>query len=265
MSYSILSRAVVGALLILCLQIAGAEAQQRFSYLSRSSGDDANNCSHPTTSPCITLQRAHNQTLPGGTVFVVDSSALASEQVIITKAISIVGVGATRYAVDGGNSPIIVNAGPDDVVLLDGIRAKSFPGYSPNPYGGIRFIGGKRLIVRNCLVEGFERGAGIHIIGPGRVEISDCVLSNNRDGLWVQPAGNPNIIVVVDRVTVSNNTRDGIRAQSQRARVRINASTIVNNKTGLNSLNGGQLLSFGNNVIHSNGVNGLPTATANLR
>ncbi|MPZ58991.1 MAG: hypothetical protein GEU91_21390 [Rhizobiales bacterium] len=259
-----LTCAGLGALFVLCLQVVPAVAQQRFSYVSLS-GTDVNSCSSPAV-PC-TFQRAHDRTLPGGTVFVVDSGAGASNQLTITKSISIVAVGVTQYLADGGNSPIIIDAGPNDVVLLDGVRVKSFPGYSPSAYGGIRFIGGGQLHVRNCVVEGFGRGAGIHIVGPGpsRIEISDCVLSNNRDGLWVQPAGSPDIIVLVDRVTLSGNKRDGIRAQNQKARVRINASTITNNGTGLNALNGGSLISHGNNVIRDNDSNGAPTATQPLR
>lgn len=265
MSYLTFARTVLGAVFIVCLQLAPAQAQQRFTYVSRSSGSDANSCFTPAVA-CLTLQRAHDQTIVGGTAFVLDSGAPASEQLTITKAISFVAVGATHYAADGGNSPVSVNAGPNDIVLLDGIRVKSFPGYSPGAYGGIRFVGGRRLHIRNCVVEGCDQGHGVHVVGPGpsTVEISDCVISNNRHGLFVKPVGTAPIVVLLDRVTVAGNIRDGIRAQNQKARVRINASAITDNQTGLNALNGGKLVSFGNNIIRDNGTNGAPTNTVSL-
>ncbi len=58
---------------------------------------------------------------------------------------------------------------------------------------------------------------------------------------------------------VANNSSGGVRSEGAAAIVRLSDATIFDNGAGLVSVGGGAVLSFGNNQIAGNGVNGAPT------
>ncbi|MPZ55754.1 MAG: hypothetical protein GEU91_04495 [Rhizobiales bacterium] len=258
MPYPTLARAVLGAVFILCLQIAPAQAQQ-LRYVA-TSGSDANDCFSPNVGfVCRSLQRAHDVATPGAKIVVLNSGDFFS--VTITKSIAIVATGVHANLYGDPLTMIIINAGPNDVVYLEGLAMGL---NTPTSAGsGIQFNSGGKLHVRNCVIRGFGT-AGIDIRGSGskRVFVSDCTIANNRHGILARGG---NALVFLDRVTIEGNLRDGIRSQGSGATVRINNSTITHNGTGLSSVNGGKLISFGNNAIRDNDTNGAPTATQPLR
>jgi hypothetical protein len=251
--------AALGAAFVVFLALAPAEAQTpRFVSAT---GSDANACTTPAGA-CRTFQRAHDAAGPGGKIIALDTGDFSS--IVITKSISIVAVGVDAVPFGGSTDKIVINAGPDDVVYLQGLNIGRDTIAGDN--SGIRFNSGGQLHVRNCVIRSFSR-AGITIAppGPSRIEISDSKISNNQNGVIVEKAGNPNVIVFLNGVTVSSNVDDGIRADGNRAQVRISGSTIINNGTGLQVLNNGRIVSFGNNVVFQNTTNGAPTATEELR
>ncbi|MPZ56725.1 MAG: hypothetical protein GEU91_09570 [Rhizobiales bacterium] len=258
MPYPTFARAVLGAIVILLLQLAPAQAQ--FSLFVATSGADADTCFSPATA-CRTLQRALDAAPAGSKIIVLDSDSFGF--VTINKSIAIAATGVHANVFGSSATQITINAGPNDAVYLEGLAMGRTVLSGAN--SGIEFNSGGKLHVRNCVIRNFGT-AGIDIRGAGskQVFISDCTIANNRHGILARP-GNGNALVFLDRVTVEGNLRDGVRSQGSGATVRLNNSTITHNGTGLARMNGGRLISFGNNAIRDNDTDGAPTATQPLR
>jgi len=258
MLYLTFARAALGAVFVLILHLAPAQAQP-FQYVA-TTGSDAGACGAVTT-PCRTFQRVHDLVNPGFTIVALDSGDFNA--VTITKSIAIVARGVDATGWSGANTKITINAGANDEVLIDGLRIgrDSIGGVN----SGIEFNTGGRLHVRNCVIRNFAT-AGIHIKGSNgsRVYISDSTISGSDIGVFLQ-AGDKSVQVFLDRVTVNLNVSAGIRSHGNKAAVRISNSSITDNGIGIRATQGGKLLSFGNNAIHGNGTNGAPTATVALR
>src|SRR5207344_3414848 len=79
-------------------------------------GDDANPCSR--TAPCKTFAGAISKTAPGGEISVLDPGGFGG--VTITKSITLNGDGtlASILVAGAGVSGIVVNAQPNDVVII---------------------------------------------------------------------------------------------------------------------------------------------------
>jgi hypothetical protein len=247
----------LAAIVVLLLQLAPALAQNlRFVATF---GSDGNNCFNPNPAgACRTLQRAHDTAAAGNKIVVLDSGDF--DNITITKSIAIAAIGVHGSVATGNPTNIIINAGPDDVIDLDGLAmGQNAPAGANN---GIDFIGGGKLHVRNCVIRNFGT-AGIFVRGAGRkqVFVSDCTIADNKHGIWAR-AGHS---VFLDRVTVEGNLGNGVRSQGSAAVVRISNSTVVDNGRGLNAVSGGKIVSLGNNTIIANDTNGAPTSTASLK
>ncbi len=59
----------------------------------------------------------------------------------------------------------------------------------------------------------------------------------------------------------SNNGTNGVRADQAGSTIRLSNTLITNNAGNGLSVNGGAIVSFGNNSVDGNGVNGSPTST----
>ena len=246
---------------------APAEAQATRTWVS-GVGDDVNPCSR--TAPCKTFAGAISKTAAGGEISVLDAGGYGA--VTITKSISIVSDGAEGSILGAGTSGVIINAGPNDVVTLHGLFIEG----AGTGLVGVRFVAGGELHVRDCLIRGFQAGtaAGIAIeptATGARVFVSDTTLAKNAAGIRAKAtsATAPPVSVFLDRVQMIQNPGTAISADGANSTVRLNASTITGNGSGLASLNGGQIVSFGNNAIAGNGandsMNGTPTARAALQ
>jgi hypothetical protein len=243
------------------LYAAPAEAQATRTWVS-GVGDDANPCSR--TAPCKTFAGAISKTAAGGEISVLDPGGFGA--VTITKSISIVAEGSEGGVLAAGTNGIIVNVGPNDVVSLHGLIIEG----ASSGLNGIRFLGSGALHVRNCLIRGFRGNASslgidIQATGLSRIFIADTTLAANRGGIQVKPNTVEKVIAFLDRVQIDGNSGTGVNADGSTAWIRINASTVANNGIGLNAVNAGNLVSFGNNAISGNGVNGAPTSTQALK
>jgi hypothetical protein len=224
-------------------------------------GDDANPCSR--TAPCKTFAGAISKTAAGGEISVLDSGGFGA--VTITKSISIVAEGSEGSILAPGTNGIIVNAGPTDVVNLQGLSLEG----AGTGLNGIRFLGGGTLHVRNCVIRGFRASTGFAIDveapGPSRIFVSDSTLAANLGGILVRPGGALQIAAFLDRVRIEGNAGAGVAADGEGAVVRISNSTVTHNDLGLSVLNGGRIESFKNNAIVENLVDGKPTRKLKLR
>lgn len=108
---------------------------------------------------------------------------------------------------------------------------------------------------------------GIKADGTGstggiEVTLDDSVVSSSTFSGVVAftPVGGPAVDFFINSSVISNNGSNGIRSEGPNVRVRIGDNAITGNATGLSIAGGGAVISFSNNRISGNGVNGAPTA-----
>jgi hypothetical protein len=70
--------------------------------------------------------------------------------------------------------------------------------------------------------------------------------------------------ITVERTVITNSSSNCVNSKGTGAFISLNASTISNCLTGLHTLNGGALISFGNNGLYFNNTNGSFTSTLSL-
>src|SRR5262250_64507 len=173
-------------------------------------GDDVNPCSR--TAPCKTFAGAISKTAAGGEIDALDPAGYGA--LTITKAITIDGGGGQVASVlVAGTNGIVVQAGPNDVVILRNLRINGIG----SGINGIRFLSGKDLNVEDCYIFGFTTN-GI-----------DVALNQATQAT-----------VHVFRTTIKNNGGVGIRATNAIApsvKVAINFSQIALDTVGVEASN----------------------------
>jgi len=192
---------------------APASAQATRTWVS-GVGDDANPCSR--TAPCKTFAGAISKTAAGGEINCLDPGGFGG--VTITKSISIICLVEAGVLVSGTNA-IVINAGVNDVVVLDGLDIEGV-GTGLN---GIRFLAGRTLHVRNTTISGFNSasagsGNGISFAPTGNSElyvtdttIMDTGATNNGSGIEVTPSSTGSARVSIRNVRLLDNANNGIR------------------------------------------------------
>jgi len=104
-------------------------------------------------------------------------------------------------------------------------------------------------------------GNGSHVV------LRDSVVSGNAgDGIVAKTiAGRAPAFVVVERTSSVNNAGTGILADGPGATMLLDDDTVVRNAVGISAVNGGQLISYGNNRVNNNlGADGTPTGNYGL-
>jgi hypothetical protein len=112
---------------------------------------------------------------------------------------------------------------------------------------------------------GFNTGDGLDLAGAGVVagDLRQSVLAGNEaNGIVASSAGG--VFFTIEGSTIVDNLGIGIETNSAAANVNVGASTIGGNGTGVKSISGA-LISFGNNQMSANGVNGTFTSTTALQ
>ncbi|HEY9422355.1 MAG TPA: right-handed parallel beta-helix repeat-containing protein [Thermoanaerobaculia bacterium] len=135
------------------------------------------------------------------------------------------GVGTT-----GGGLRLIATTGPGFVASVDGLR-------SENNVFGLKAETLGVVTVRNSLAanNGFTGFTAVSGSGPIRMFIENSVSTHNGT--------------------------NGVGSGGIGATVTISNVVVTSNQTGLTALNGGVLISFGNNKIQGNTTDGVPTQT----
>ncbi len=158
-------------------------------------GDDVNPCSR--TAPCKTFAGAISKTAAGGEIDALDPGGFGA--VTITKALTIDGGGGQVASVlVAGTNGIVVQAGPNDVVILRNLRINGIG----SGLNGIRFLAGKDLNVENVYIFGFTQN-GIDIAlnqaTKASVHILNSVMKNNGGvGVRATNAVSPPVQVMID-------------------------------------------------------------------
>ncbi len=194
-------------------------------------GADAGTC--PRTAPCRTFQFAHDQTNNNGAINVLSSGNFGP--VTITKPISIVADGVEAIintAADGAG--IVVQAGGGAVVSLRGLTIDLRGSISD----GIAFVSGAALHVQNCVIRKAANGIGFSpASGNHELYVADSVISDNKDGIFVQPNGSAGAILVLERIRVENSAFHGIALDGTFTTGSI-AATVRDSVTDGNALQG---------------------------
>jgi len=191
---------------LLCVA-SSAHAQATRTWVS-GVGDDANPCSR--TAPCKTFAGAISKTAPAGEINVLDPGGFGA--VTITKSITISSEGFEAGVLVSGTNAIIVSAGINDVVTLRGL---DFNGLGTG-LNAIRFIGGKTLHVQNCQIFGFTQ-AGIDFepnVASALLKVSNSNVHENATGILVKPVSPGSAKVVIDHVSMENNSGDGFKSDA---------------------------------------------------
>jgi hypothetical protein len=233
-------------------------------------GDDANPCSR--TAPCKTYAGAISKTAAGGEISTLDPGGFGA--VTITKAITISGDGTLASIVNaGGVNGIIVNAGPNDKVV---IRNVSINGIGTG-LNGIRFIAGKDLTVENVTIEGFtNRGIDMSVTGNAKLFVKNTKISEGGTGVYVTTSGAglqaqamlenvqltgltngietaANGRAIVTRSVISGNASNGLLSSTSTSRLIAEGCQIAfNDLAGANASASGAIIRLGNNQIYNN-------------
>ena len=235
------------------------------------------------TIDCLEGHRAHT-TLGSGDTATININASSSAKIVGSN-LSI-GKGAATNA----SGVVTINL-PGGELLINDCTFGSFQGYgvlftpntgSPGGRAGLALvntiIAGSNIGVSvapasgqiasvlfvNDII-GFSAGDGLDLAGAGVVAgdlRQSTIASNTGNGFVGSSAGG--VYFTIEGSTIVDNLGIGIGTASAAANVDVAASTIGGNGTGVKSLSG-SLISFGDNHMSANGVNGSFTSTTALQ
>jgi Right handed beta helix region len=179
-------------------------------------GVDSSSCGS-VTSPCATLQPAHDNVAPGGEIRVLtpgDFGGKRSPRLSITKSVSIIHDGSGEAGIFGAldGPAIYIAAGANDVVSLRGLVIDG-QGLASE---GIQVRRATAVHIQNCVIRNFGGlggGVGISLMPAvnSRLFVSDSIIFNNGSSLTagaitVRPSGSSaSANVVLDRVVLEKN------------------------------------------------------------
>jgi hypothetical protein len=283
---------LVSALVLVAVALpSSASAQASRTWVS-GVGDDANPCSR--TAPCRSFAGAIGNTVVGGEINAIDSGPYGT--VSINKSITIDGNGHHASILGSASAGITVNAAPSDKVIIRDLRINGVRRTIASGLSGIRFFTGGTLRVQNTVVFGFQNdgilmladdaprsrlivtkssihdnGTGIRVdpepSGVARATIRRSEIDDNGDGLIADTTTGGRASLYVFDSAISDNGIDssvfgrGILSNGSRSRAVISGNEIHSNRLGLRALNGGQILSGGDNRVFGNITNGSRTGT----
>lgn len=119
------------------------------------------------------------------------------------------------------------------------------------------------VVVENVVSSNNNNGihANSATSGAISVAIDNSVFSLNTGNGIAATGGAGSINILVDGTTSSDNAAAGLIANGATAIIRLSNSNVSGNANGLTAVSSGQILSFANNRIRGNNVDGNPTGT----
>jgi hypothetical protein len=259
----LLSAAFVFAVLVGLAPAANAQAPR--TWVS-GIGNDADPCSR--TAPCKTFAGAINKTAAGGEISVIDPGGYGA--VTITKSITINGDGTLASALASLVTGVVVNAGPNDRVVLRNISING----GGNGINGVSYIAGKSLVLDNVTISGFTtRGINMNLTNNGDLFVKNSHITKVPTGVFVATTvglarakleevhlvsltngieGGANSRISVSNSLISGNSSNGILANSASARIAVNSCQVSFNTTGINASVFGSITRLSDNDINNN-------------
>jgi hypothetical protein len=219
--------------LVSLLTTASAYALNTQSWVSSTGSGTA--CTR--ASPCANFVTAQTATNANGVISVLDPGNYGD--ILITKSLTIraeVVDGGGMYPSQLGATWIIVQAGPSDVVTVEGLHLGGI--------GGILFNSGAQLHVVRCVFtnSNVSGQAGIMFApnSASRLSVTDTVISNmgsgTGGGIVINPQSGGTAQVALERVTINGNAF-GIAADGSYSTGGINM-TIADSMVANNSQDG---------------------------
>jgi hypothetical protein len=279
-----LTALISGCLLAAALLPQSALALSQRTFVS-SAGSNAGPCT--AAGPCGSFAVAEVNTAAGGEIDVVDAGDYGP--VTITKPLTIIARGALGGVTGASSDGITVNAGASDRVALIGLELDGSGSSGPAGLSGLRINSAGSVRVQDSSIFGFsgdgiasQPGASVSLIvrstqiydngadgvlaGPfTRASLQSAGLDDNRIGLLTQSSGATAASATFSKSTADDNSAFGVESVGAHATARLSADQITDNHVGLKSVSRGALLSFGNNLVAGNDVDGNPTGRLGLR
>lgn len=251
--------AVIAASLVVFAPAASGQATR--TWVS-GVGDDVNPCSR--TAPCKTLAGSVSKTADGGEINAIDSGGFGA--VTITKALTIDLESVLGGILNASTTGVIVNAQPDDDVVLRGLDIHG--GNALVPGGicefagtfGIRILKARSVTIQNSRISAQNIGISVEPTALNPKVMLDNVQVQNTctAGLSAVPAAGQTSSVFVNRSTF-HNTGTGIRI-ADRATAWISGSTLFGNDLGLETIGTGAINVYDDVRLIGNAADGTPTA-----
>lgn len=234
---------------IACLTLLLAGSTQAHAQAVRtwvaSYGDDVNPCTR--NEPCKTFPAAIVRTAAGGQINVIDSGSYSHTGIF--KSITIDASEALGGVIPAsGFSGFVINAGPNDVVVLRGLTIDG-NGLSNS---GIRFIGGGTLHVEKCTINNTaQKGISFEPAGTSYLFVKDTVIRNNTVGGVANGGG----ILIKPSTGFAYASLDNVRLERNVFGLKVENNSRVNarniNVSGSTN-NGIQALSTGGGLVRLN-------------
>lgn len=262
-------RPLLAAGLLVLFLPAAASGQATRTWVS-GVGDDVNPCSR--TAPCKTFAGAISKTAEGGEINALDPGGFGA--VTITKAITIDTRNTQGGVLNQLSNGIVVNAGPDDDVVLKGLDILGSSSGSPPTtcieknagLAGVRIQRAASVRIEDTTIRQ-QRTAGIQFVptAPAPGDPVPSLLVNRVDiqgscgpGVQVKPTA-PGTADVTVRDTTITDTAAGVQIDEGGASW-LSGSTIFDNVLGLQTVGTGRIASYvGTNQVHGNDTDGTPT------
>lgn len=232
-TYFAAARSLAVVALIAALPMQASALSARIWVSGR--GIDQAGCG-PVTSPCRTLQFAHDNISPGGEIDVLDPAgygvlAISRSVSIINDGVGVAGLFSTEAA------PAITIQGADFISVL--LRGLTIDGTASHT-AAIAFIAQGSLTLQNCLVKN-SGGLAAFVDPPSSIKVLDSTFSDNGQAIAVLPYKNSQdtnpVKLIVDRTTVTGTGVTGIylkREGPSPLSFLVSNSVVSSNGTGMN-------------------------------
>jgi hypothetical protein len=255
--------AALGLAVTPLLFAAPAHAQATRTWVS-GVGDDANPCSR--TAPCKTFAGAISKTAVGGEINCIDPGGFGA--VTITKSLTIdcheVYSSILVAGTNGINIPFDSFADAFKTVRLRNINFNGVGGSGTSGLSGVSITGtsntaGSRVVIEDCMIDGFtgSPGRGINDTrsNGGKLEVNNTTIRDvGGSAIVILPtSGSTRIDASLFNVRLYNATNGGLAVNSG-AKATITNSVISGNGTGLDSEGAGTEIHVNEVQVSSNGT-----------
>lgn len=239
------SSVVIAVAAVFMLGASPAMAQATRTWVS-GVGDDVNPCSR--TAPCKTFAGAISKTAAGGEIDVLDPGGFGT--VTITKSLTIRAQGAIGSVLASGTVGIVINAGVNDKIELDGLDINGIANSANPGISGVRVLSARDVIITNTAIRNFANfGVEIAATPQVRVTIDHSTLTNNGTGIGVSPAAAASNSIKISNTTIPVSTTAAISLVGPLAKGYIANTVITGTPKALDLQSGAVLNSYGNNVL----------------
>jgi len=225
-----------------------ANAQATRTWVS-GVGDDANPCSR--TAPCKTFAGAISKTAAGGEIDCLDPGGFGA--VTITKSMTIDCGTVTGGILNSGVTGVIVNAQPNDKVVLRNLVIQGTIGNIPG-LNGIRWLAGLELHLDRVVVQGQSiLCVDVNKTATGFLYVRDSYFTECPTGINLTSSNSSFVIASIKNSHFKGHSANGVVAAAASAIANVTESVISECAgIGLSASAAGSFMSADRNVLSNN-------------